>query len=226
MLEDVEYHITDRQIMTFQSQLELAYLVGVELNLQECPRIKARGDMQARSGDFESGGGGEGAGLAAADALDMKLTQIDRGEDVLSSEEKKAVSYWNDVVKESISFTSTRGDGKAKDMPMFTQPFQTILNGNSPAKKSDFHDMSENVEDWNMTKWEVGVMIKYGSVFERVEEGKVNLRGGSVKKAQAHKYLTHDLEVVLERARVRKDMDPDLIDQIHTLYKDAVTCLG
>ena len=222
----IEYQFSKRKTLTHSSGTNAhSWVIGIELNLAECPRIFPEGEGAASSEDF-----GQGAAQAhCCGEINSRVAQLMRGDDVLASAEKAANKAFENLVHTSVSYGVTK-NGRAKvNNKTYLGDFQTLKNGNDLPEQDEYD--SELDEEINgakqLTRWESDVLSRFWNFFASVPVGedgdepgfKAILKPG-VTSVAAHKYLLHDLRTIKMRCLLR-GVDEDCGAAISQAYNFA-----
>jgi hypothetical protein len=204
-ITNAEYHLTSKRQISSSCRSLRAFVVGIELNMPDCPRFTSIGDTTGQEEDNSSysysssssfSSSSSGCESINSDDLTARLNQYNRGVDVLTNQEKNTLKSMKSVIHRSISYQAVNNGGRVKvHTKTYMANFNTIRNGNTAS------------EDDNLTKWELSVMERYDSLFRVLEEKgdgvtRVVLQD-EVTTAAAKKYVTHDLRTVKLRLQLR-----------------------
>ena len=209
-------------------------MLGIELNLAECPRIFPEGEGAASMDDFN---GASAAAHSNANAVvNTRIAQFMRGdENILEGQEKAAEAGFTNFVQTSASYAAARNGRVKADTRGYLGKFQCIEKGNEIPDAQEFEsDVDEDIYDADeLTRWELKVMGRFWKYFASVpvsnpgddEDGyKATLQPG-ITSVAAQKYLLHDLRTIRMRCMLR-GVSEDTTKNITSAYNFAQQYFG
>lgn len=219
------------------SKTRYAFVIGIELSMDECPRVHAEGsaraDALAESGSTNLGGhyGGGGGGGSDMD----RASQFMRGDDVFRDSERAAEASFAQLVSTSASSNSrSHGSVRVNDR-QYLNEFQEYVNGNAiPVLEEGEFDSElddEILSGGFLTRWESMVMARYWKIFTTASDPH---QAGEIVPALVHgvtvvaaqKYLLHDLRTVRLRCALRNNVPKHVCDDVTHAYTFAAKYFG
>jgi hypothetical protein len=200
----MEYVLSRKTTLSHDTTTTQAWVIGIELNLEECPRLRPEGSVSinefVRDGDdFEPG---------LTPELMAKAAAYHGSNRVLAADEKQADLQWLNIVKDSASAIASRRSSRSKPKEI---QFTGLVNGNSPSAGGI------------LTKWEAAVLDDMDAFFV-LDESSAKIQKG-VTVDTARRFAVHCLHVVRLRLVMRR-AQKSAIDEIASICARVDKCLS